>query len=426
MRQIRSYLNFGPHPGAGRVAGFALSCWVAERMRVGLDNAHLPKETHQRCVGAAARASPKSLGGNDMRFGRAMDLLQLSFEMQGSAEGVSLGDIENQFKVSRRTAERMRDAVCLVFPQADEYDSGDRIKRWRIRTGARTLPVSAEDLAALTFAAERLRSDSRTDQAERLDRIGQGLRSHIAVNALRKTENDYELQIELEGSAWRAGPRPNIDRAVLEVLRDAIQRCQRVRLHYRYRTRGNGTIGDPVVDPYGLLYGNRHYLVAYKEKESRLFSLSNIEKVEVLEERFPRDPGFNLGDYAAHSFGVFQETPVEVVWRVSPEAAADAREFLFHPSQELEDQNDGSLLVRFTAGGLKEMCWHLFTWGETVQVQKPAKLRRQMWQELTRACKALGVTLEDKPETQAKLKHEVDELRARVADLERKLAPGKV
>ena len=35
-------------------------------------------------------------------------------------------------------------------------------------------------------------------------------------------------------------------------------------------------------------------------------------------------------------------------------------------------------------------------------------------------------TLEDKPETQAKLKHEVDELRARVADLERKLAPGKV
>jgi hypothetical protein len=42
-------------------------------------------------------------------------------------------------------------------------------------------------------------------------------------------------------------------------------------------------------------------------------------------------------------------------------AAPDARKFLFHRTQTTEEQPDGSLIVRFTACGLSEMCWHLFT-----------------------------------------------------------------
>ena len=32
------------------------------------------------------------------------------------------------------------------------------------------------------------------------------------------------------------------------------------------------------------------------------------------------------------------------------------------------------LIVRFRAGGMQEMCWHLFTWGEAVTVVGPAEL----------------------------------------------------
>ena len=35
-------------------------------------------------------------------------------------------------------------------------------------------------------------------------------------------------------------------------------------------------------------------------------------------------------------------------------------------------------MVRFRAGGIDEMCWHLFTWGESVTVMKPARLRRRL------------------------------------------------
>ena len=126
-----------------------------------------------------------------------------------------------------------------------------------------------------------------------------------------------------------------------------------VKIRIHYRARGTLELSHQIVCPYGFLYGNRHYLVAYSMnpeiRDYRLFSLANIETVEVLDFPFERRPDFSLKEYAERSFGVFQEEPFDVVWRFSSDAAPDAREFLFHPTQTMEDQPDGSLIVRFRA-----------------------------------------------------------------------------
>src|SRR4029077_3814617 len=178
----------------------------------------------------------------------------------------------------------------------------------------------------------------------------------------------------------RPGPRQTIPADMLGDLRHAIIACRRVRLHYR--ARGTGALSRQLVCPYGFLYGNRHYLVAYgtsdQVRDYRLFSLANIEKAQITESSFQRRKSFSLRAFAERSFGAFQEEPFDVVWRFSPGAAADARQFLFHPSQTFDDQPDGSLIVRFHAGGALEMCWHLFTWGEDVEILKPQRLRTMM------------------------------------------------
>ena len=69
---------------------------------------------------------------------------------------------------------------------------------------------------------------------------------------------------------------------------------------------------------------------------------------------------------------------MDVVLRFSAEAKRDAAAFLFHPSQTMEENADGTLTVRFTAGGIDEMCWHLATWGERVTIEEPARLRRRL------------------------------------------------
>ena len=58
-------------------------------------------------------------------------------------------------------------------------------------------------------------------------------------------------------------------------------------------------------------------------------------------------------------------------------AVADAvREHHFHPSQRIEEQLDGTLIVRFKAGGSKEMCWCAMRWEGHAEILEPAHLRQ--------------------------------------------------
>ena len=41
----------------------------------------------------------------------------------------------------------------------------------------------------------------------------------------------------------------------------------------------------------------------------------------------------------------------------------------------LTDEPDGSLTVNFCAGGLREMCRHVFRWGDQVEVVGSEELR---------------------------------------------------
>lgn len=87
---------------------------------------------------------------------------------------------------------------------------------------------------------------------------------------------------------------------------------------------------------------------------------------------------FDLETYAARFFGIYQDPDqyLENVWRFSPDIADRAAEFIFHPDQTLTREADCGLTVRFAAGGWMEMLWHLYQWGDKVDVLAPEKMRQ--------------------------------------------------
>ncbi|OFX07556.1 MAG: WYL domain-containing protein [Alphaproteobacteria bacterium RIFOXYD12_FULL_60_8] len=313
-----------------------------------------------------------------MRYEKADNLLQLALEMQASRAGLSLGYIQDKFAVGRRTAMRMRDAILRNFPQAEEVETEERVKRWRIPSGVLNQMVnfSADELSSLDTAVNLLRQENREEVAAEVASVLGKVRALMKPEAARRVEPDLEALLEAEGLAMRPGPRPSIKVAVTEDLRHAMKGCTKVRLSYRNR---EGKLNDRLVHPYGFLHGHRHYLVAFHEHPKGnnvvLFSLPNIERVEVLKEMFVRPEEFSLSEYARRSFALYQEEPFDVVWKFTPEAALVAKEFIFHPTQTLEELRDGSLIVRFRAGGDLEMAWHLYTWGDQVEVLEPEKLK---------------------------------------------------
>jgi predicted DNA-binding transcriptional regulator YafY len=115
-----------------------------------------------------------------------------------------------------------------------------------------------------------------------------------------------------------------------------------------------------------------------------LWRLDRMEAVEVLDDVSDVPEGFDLTAFADRSFGVFQEPVEDIVLRVAPAAAERAASYRFHPSQTLEPQADGGLIVRLRAGGLLELCWHLFTWRGEIEILGPETLKVMMADELAR------------------------------------------
>ena len=317
-----------------------------------------------------------------MRYERLRDIVRLAVRLQGTLAGLTLDDIGAEFSVSRRTAERLRDAVEAVFGPLEIVDAADIRRHWRLRSDAlrRLVHLSAEELAQVEAAVQVLERAGLEDNASVLRGLGTKLRAMLRPDSLARIESDLETLVHAEGLAMRPGPRPRLDPGLIALVREAIS-ASRV-MEFRYVAQSTGRRSRQRVEPYGLLYGNRAFLVARTDwaEEPRLWRLANMSEVRMTDETFKRDPEFDLQRYARRSFGTFQERPVDVVLRFGAEVAPDAAAFLFHPDQVIEENHDGSLTVRFRAGGIDEMCWHLFTWGESVTIEKPAGLRTRMAQ----------------------------------------------
>ena len=299
--------------------------------------------------------------------------------MSGTRQGVSLNDIGDEFNVSRRTAERMRDAVLRIFPHAEEADTGDQVKRWRIPGNQlrSLINIDTEIIANLALVGKRLRTGGMLEQADVLAGLRAKLIAIQPPEVQRRLEPDIEALMAAEGSVMRAGPRPAIAEDRLDIIRDSI-RSFKV-LQVKYRSRGDGRFTEKPLEPHGILFGHWHYLVAYthgkKAGMPKLYALANIADAKPLPQSFERRASFDLKSFAERSFGVFQEKPLEIVWKFKPECAADVLEYHFHPTEKKTRLADGSVEVRFVAGGLIEMAWHLFTWGADVEVIAPESLR---------------------------------------------------
>ena len=315
-----------------------------------------------------------------MAYERAADIVRLALRLQGTWRGLTLDDIQRDFEVARRTAERLRNAVEDVFGPLDPVVTGERRHHWRLRAATlRSLvTVSAEELAELNAAAVALDRTGLAERASMVRLLADKLRALLEQDALTRIEPDLQALMVAEGLAMRPGPRPRMDPGLLALLRDAIKSSSVVA--FDYRAQATGEVTRRQVQPYGIIYGNRAFLVGHTDRgpDLHLWRLANISAADLSGERFARNPAFNLPDFAKRSFGTFQEDPVSVQLRFAAQVAEDVNHFIFHPDQTVTANPDSSVSVQFTAGGLDEICWHLVTWGTHVTIDHPTHLRCRM------------------------------------------------
>jgi predicted DNA-binding transcriptional regulator YafY len=301
-----------------------------------------------------------------MRYAPSERLFRLARLLAGTRVGLTLDEMAQQLEIGRRTAERLRNSLEAMFPEMDYHDDDQRVRRWRLPCSALVGVVEprAEAVAAIETVARECEVRGEANRAGLLREALTTLRAVMRPDALRRAETDIAALMEAEGIAMRPGPRPLIAAGVLPTLRRAILGMQFVVL--RYAGPSTQEPATQILCPYGILYGGRGWLVAHVDglPEMRLCRLDRIVSADLLDRGFQRHEDFSLSDYAAQSFGVFQEEPSDVALRFTPAAADDSVRWLFHPSQNTTRTADGSLNVRFRAGGVQEMCWHILRGGQ--------------------------------------------------------------
>lgn len=135
------------------------------------------------------------------------------------------------------------------------------------------------------------------------------------------------------------------------------------------------------------------YLLAWDEGRGarRTFKVERILSATLTPETFEAPEDYSPAAELARAWDVIaDDEPLRVVIRFSPAVAKRAAETRWHPSQELEEQADGSLVWRGEVAGTREIRIWIMGWGAHAEVLEPESLRDDVAVELRRAAALYG------------------------------------
>ena len=126
------------------------------------------------------------------RYSRVSDVLDLIVLMQSKVLGITLNDIMRELNVTRRTAERIRDALILGLPQIDEIETVGKEKHWGFVSGYmmnEIISFSPDEIAIL----ENVKSGLQTDEKKQaIDKIITKLKAY-SRKQISKIDDAIEL-----------------------------------------------------------------------------------------------------------------------------------------------------------------------------------------------------------------------------------------
>ena len=307
------------------------------------------------------------------RLNKAEDIIELAMMFQNSYRGLCIDDIKDHFECSRRSAERMKTVLFEMFPdKIEEVQSNDKKKYWRFIKGTMNTLISfnADDFANLEYLKGLTNDENRQKQ---LNELIAKIKALTPQNNARALETDIEAILESEGFAVRQYSRVKTDSKTMELLRNAMLSFKKIQFNYDI----DGTTKSINLNPYGIIIADKYYLVGYNEyvQDLRLYRTDKISDLAILDEYFEKDDKFSLSDYCNNSFGIYQETPIDITLEFDKGVKADVLNYHFHPTQKVKELNNGNIQVKFKSGGTYAICQELFKWGTSVKIKKPSSFK---------------------------------------------------
>jgi predicted DNA-binding transcriptional regulator YafY len=247
---------------------------------------------------------------------------------------------------------------------------------WRLST----FPLTQGELFALTLGARMLQAYSGTayqqELATAITQLSQRLPEQTWVDLQQLSE---------ERILFRSGVETDLNPELWRTLEEACRQQRSVQM--TYYTASRDAKSDRKFDPYLLhIYrGTNPYTIGYchNRQAIRWFRVDRVQQLEMLGERFVRDPTF---DAKSHLEMIFQHEvgskTVEVAIWFDGATAPYIRERRWHPTQTLEEHLNGAVTLRMKVKGLNDLKRWVLGYGKGAIVQEPPELVQLVKDEL--------------------------------------------
>lgn len=220
------------------------------------------------------------------------------------------------------------------------------------------------------------------------DRLRQGL-AKLARHLPAEVTVDLEERAAA-GFHFDPGPVRPVDRQVLDRVQSAL-RARRA-LHIRYLGLGGEEVTNRVVEPYHLKNSRGDwYLVAWcrLRQDLRTFAVSRIQSAALTDDRYQIPENFDVEGYFKNALQIFAgPEPAEVAILFTAQAARWVAERRWHPSQQLETLEDGSLVLKMQVAPTPEVVRWILSAGSQARVLSPPELVDQVRREAEEMARA--------------------------------------
>ena len=215
-----------------------------------------------------------------------------------------------------------------------------------------------------------------------------GLLRHASQGAVKLVEmlpDEIRERVLAASEAFQAADRPAApgsatQKAVRDVLLDALRRRRQLRIRYQ----DSDTLEQQTtkLGVYRVLIHDRHwFLVGRSSLHRRVVVIGEpwIQRVEVTEDESVVPPRFSLERFLGDAWGVKRgAVRYDVRLRFAARVAPLLLEASWHPSQRSERLADGRAELTFVVDGLDEILTWVLSHGDSVEVIGPDELRARV------------------------------------------------
>ena len=320
-------------------------------------------------------------------------------QLMTSRYGKTVNDLAADLDCHPRTVYRDLEALQVGgFPIYNDKVNGTNY--WALMDSAKKpvpIPFSLAELIALYFGRDVLKILKNTVFHDSLESLFKKIKSTLPAESKK-----YLKQIEKSLCAG-SGPHKNYHKFkdTIETLNEAVIGKKVVEIVYYTMSRKK--VSRRKVAPYKLwFYNGTFYLIGHcrSKKDVRIFAVDRIKMMNLTAERFEVPADFNADEFMKASFGVFQGQPVHVKVRFTSKVAGYIKEKVWHSSQKISEQRDGSVILEVDVAGTKEIKHWILRWGAQARVLEPDSLREEIRSE---AAEILGVYADSSEQVESAL-----------------------